>query len=112
MLTVICLFQAANLYAASCESVAALNLPNVKVTSAAEVAPGAFAPPGPPARGGGPGAAFPSLPTFCRVAATLTPSSDSDIKVEVWLADVGLEWEVPGRRQRRMAGIDWLRGDG
>src|SRR6185369_11525035 len=25
------------------------------------------------------------LPEFCRVAATLTPSSDSDIKVEVWL---------------------------
>jgi len=25
------------------------------------------------------------LPTFCRVVATLTPSSDSDIKIEVWL---------------------------
>ena len=25
------------------------------------------------------------LPAFCRVAATLTPSSDSDIKIEVWL---------------------------
>jgi len=28
---------------------------------------------------------FSQLPTFCRVAATLTPSSDSDIKIEVWL---------------------------
>jgi len=27
------------------------------------------------------------LPAFCRVAATLTPSSDSDIKIEVWLPD-------------------------
>ena len=89
VLTVICLFQAANVYAATCESVAALNLPNTKVTSAAEVAPGAFAPPGPPARGGGPGAAFASLPAFCRVAATLTPTSDSDIKVEVWLPVTG-----------------------
>lgn len=89
VLTVICLFQAANLYAATCESVAALNLPNTKVTSAAEVAPGAFAPPGPPARGGGPGAAFASLPAFCRVAVTLTPTSDSDIKVEVWLPVTG-----------------------
>ena len=26
-----------------------------------------------------------SLPPFCRVAATLTPSQDSDIKIEVWL---------------------------
>jgi feruloyl esterase len=25
------------------------------------------------------------LPAFCRVAATLTPSSDSDIKIEVWM---------------------------
>lgn len=76
-------------YGASCESVTTLNLPNVKVTAAAEVAPGAFVPPGAPPRGGGPGAAFSGLPTFCRVAATLTPSSDSDIKIEVWLPTSG-----------------------
>src|SRR4030095_3432976 len=29
------------------------------------------------------------LPPFCRVTATLTPTSQSDIKVEVWLP---LEW--------------------
>ena len=29
--------------------------------------------------------AFAALPAFCRVAATLTPSSDSDVKIEVWL---------------------------
>ena len=68
----------------------------MKVTSASEVAPGAFSPPG-PARGGGPGAAFAGLPAFCRVAATLTPSSDSDIKIEVWLPTCRLEREVPGR---------------
>ena len=28
-------------------------------------------------------ALFQALPAFCRVMATLTPSSDSDIKVEV-----------------------------
>ena len=28
---------------------------------------------------------YAELPAFCRVSATLTPSSDSDIKVEVWL---------------------------
>src|SRR5262249_52790760 len=28
---------------------------------------------------------FSQLPAFCRVAATLTPSPDSDIKIEVWL---------------------------
>jgi len=29
------------------------------------------------------------LPAFCRVAATLTPTSDSDIKIEVWLPASG-----------------------
>ena len=84
-LAILCLWPAAQASAASCESVVTLNLANVKVTSASEVAPGAFAPPGAAARGGGPAAAFAGLPPFCRVAATLTPSSDSDIKIEVWL---------------------------
>ena len=41
--------------------------------------------------GGGRGGAIRSrtLPAFCRVAATLTPSSDSDIKIEVWLPASG-----------------------
>jgi feruloyl esterase len=30
-----------------------------------------------------------TLPAFCRVLATLTPTSDSDIKVEVWLPATG-----------------------
>src|SRR4029079_7682808 len=28
---------------------------------------------------------YASLPDFCRVSATLTPTADSDIKIEVWL---------------------------
>src|SRR5437764_12122225 len=35
--------------------------------------------------GGGPQAAPIVLPAYCRVAATLKPSADSDIKMEVWL---------------------------
>jgi feruloyl esterase len=68
--------------AATCESLAALTLPNTTITMAQPVAAGAFAAPG--ARAGR-GSAMADLPAFCRVAATLTPSSDSDIKVEVWL---------------------------
>ena len=44
--------------------------------------------PPPPARGGGPGPQanpFADLPAVCRVAATLKPSSDSDIRMELWL---------------------------
>ena len=49
------------------------------------VAPGAFNP-GDAGRAGG---AFAALPAFCRVAATLAPSNDSDIKIEVWLPTSG-----------------------
>jgi feruloyl esterase len=70
-------------FSAPCESLVSLKLPNAKITSANTVAAGAFTPPAP----AGPVAAaqFSTLPAFCRVAATLTPSSDSDIKVEIWL---------------------------
>ncbi|HEX4593526.1 MAG TPA: tannase/feruloyl esterase family alpha/beta hydrolase, partial [Bryobacteraceae bacterium] len=72
-------------YAATCDSLGSLALPDTKVTLAQPVAPGDFAPPG--GRAGGPSNAglFKNLPAFCRVAATLKPTSDSDIKIEVWL---------------------------
>ena len=74
---------AAEASAASCESLASLSLPETTITMAQVVAPGAFAAPG---GAESPGAnAFAKLPSFCRVAATLKPTSDSDIKVEVWL---------------------------
>ena len=38
-----------------------------------------------PAGGGGAAAGAASLPAFCRVALTIAPSPDSDIKSEVWL---------------------------
>jgi feruloyl esterase len=75
---------AAPAHAASCESLASLSLPAAKITSAQLVAAGAFVPPA-----GARPAAYQTLPGFCRVAATLTPSSDSDIKVEVWLPAAG-----------------------
>ena len=72
--------------ATSCESLASLVLPKAKIDSAQSVAAGAFRPPGNNQRGGN---AFAGLPAFCRVTATLTPSSDSDIKIEVWLPASG-----------------------
>jgi feruloyl esterase len=53
----------------------------VTITLAQPVAAGAFSQPG----GRGSATQFADLPAFCRVAATLRPSSDSDIKIEVWL---------------------------
>src|SRR6185369_8800900 len=85
--TAILCAAATPVFGASCESLASLALPDTKITLAQVVSAGGFSPPGGGQRGGKTGAASPyqSLPEFCRVAATLTPSSDSDIKVEVWL---------------------------
>jgi hypothetical protein len=63
--------------ATPCANLAQLTLPNARITAATPVPAGAFTPPG--------GRPTPNLPAFCRVAVTLTPSPDSDIKVEVWL---------------------------
>src|SRR4051794_3849002 len=70
------------LAATPCENLAALALPNARVTSAQTVAAGTFQPPAGPR---GSARLYASLPSFCRVEATLTPSNDSDIKAEVWL---------------------------
>ena len=72
---------------ATCESLKSVSLPQATVTLAQTVAAGAFTPPAAEGRaGGGRGAnPFADLPAFCRVAATLTPTSDSDIRLEVWL---------------------------
>src|SRR5262245_52869202 len=72
--------------AATCESLRSLPLPNVTVTQATVVDAGQFSPQGP----GGPAMpAAAKLPSFCRVAATLTPTRDSDIKIEVWMPGQG-----------------------
>jgi feruloyl esterase len=61
--------------------------PGTAVESAAVVPAGRFTPPGAPAAGAS--RAFADLPAFCRVELTLKPSSDSDIKSEVWLPQSG-----------------------
>ena len=77
--------HAAPAAAATCESLTSLKLPDTTITTAEPVAAGAFTQPG--GRGGG--AAFTDLPAFCRVAATLTPTKESDITIEVWLPQSG-----------------------
>ncbi len=62
-----------------CAELTSITLPDTTITLAEDIAAGAFSPPE------GRPDAFQDLPAFCRVALTLTPSADSDIKVEVWL---------------------------
>jgi feruloyl esterase len=59
-----------------CESLASLTLPAATITAAQTVDAGAS-----PHSG--------TLPAFCRVAATLKPSADSEIKIELWMPAAG-----------------------
>ena len=77
--------SAAPLAAASCESLASLALPNTTITLAQTVAPGDFMPPAASARDLGAPIDWKQLPAFCRVAATIRPVPDSNIKMEIWL---------------------------
>src|SRR5215471_7961095 len=68
----------------TCDRVAAtLKLADTKVTATHVVTGGQFTPPA--AAGERAPRPIDGLPAFCRVELTLTPSSDSDIKSEVWM---------------------------
>ncbi len=79
------MLNAAPASAATCESLASRILPDTTITLAQSVAAGAFTLPASGRGAAQQNAAFKQLPGFCRVAATLKPSSDSDIKIEVWM---------------------------
>jgi hypothetical protein len=74
----------------TCEKLAQLELPGAKTLSAQAVAAGAFTPPpnmtpwivGEPSF-------YKVLPAFCRVVLEATPSTDSSIKIEVWMPTKG-----------------------
>jgi feruloyl esterase len=112
LMTVFCFDLRSASAATACDNLAMLSLPNTTVTLAQSVPAGAFTPPVPagragaagagagpgggaagPAGGGGRGRGqqFTDLPAFCRVQATLKPSSDSDIKMELWMP-VAASW--------------------
>jgi len=97
-LGLLCSTMASPAAAADCAGLARMALANGKITAAEVVAPGAFrqpaAPGGPPPGVGG--GAYADLPEFCRVQATLAPSSDSNIKVEVWLPTSGWNGKFVG----------------
>ena len=81
------MFYPAAGHAAECGQLASLKLSHTEITRAENVAAGAFAPPAGTGNGapGGPPAGYSHLPAFCRVAGTLRPTPDSDIRFEVWL---------------------------
>jgi feruloyl esterase len=76
------------LYAASCEKLKQLPVADTVITLAQSVPAGKFDLPAeilPAGAAATARQAFSKLPAFCRVAATIRPTKDSDIKIEVWM---------------------------
>jgi feruloyl esterase len=71
-------------FAATCESLTGLKLPDTTILTATSQAAGTFAPPRPNGAAGRPVAT-----AFCRVTGSIKPTSDSDIRFEVWLPLTG-----------------------
>jgi feruloyl esterase len=83
--------------AATCASLAGLALPDTTITAAEPVAAGTYTAPN--------GQVFANLPAFCRIAATLTPTSDSNIKIEVWMPYSGWNGRFLGTGNGGIAGV-------
>ncbi len=64
----------------ACEALGALKLQDATITAAVDVYAGTFRAPGANANG-----TPMNTPEFCRIAATLTPTPESHIRIEVWL---------------------------
>jgi feruloyl esterase len=92
-----------------CEQLATLALPKVQITSAETVSFGAFMPPkneSPWLRGDL--GLYKKLAPFCRVTAVARPSTDSDIKIEIWLPVSGWNGRFQGQGNGGFAGeIDY-----
>jgi feruloyl esterase len=91
MLLATSLYAQAPAAGASCESLASLKLADTNITRAQSVPAGKFAatPAGILADGAPAFRPYSLMPAFCHVQATLTPSSDSEIKMELWMPATG-----------------------
>ena len=98
-------FSSVNAAPQPCEQLAQLALPNTKITSAQNIAAGAFSPPAAasPWLIGNP-SLYKQLPAFCRVTADDKPTPDSDIKIEVWMPATGWNGKFRGQGNGGFAG--------
>lgn len=89
----------------ACEKLSALSVPNTKITLAQTVPAGQFVGPPAPFSGQDLSPFYKTLPAFCRVVAEAKPTSDSDIKLEVWLPLSGWNGRLQGIGNGGFAGL-------
>jgi feruloyl esterase len=63
--------------AVTCENLISLQLHDTTMTAAQSIPAGTYIAPD--------GEVFTDMPTFCRITATLTPTGDSNIGIEIWM---------------------------
>jgi feruloyl esterase len=83
-------------FAVSCEGLASLHLSDGKITMATNESAGTVM--------GLTPEPIDNLPKFCRVAATLMPSSDSNVRIEVWMPIAGWNGKYEGTGNGGYAG--------
>lgn len=82
--------------AKDCGDLAEMTLQGVKVTKAEYVPAGGFKSAETEGAGPPPAVPYEALPAFCRVKATMTPTDDSHIEVEIWLPAEGWNGKLVG----------------
>src|SRR5690348_17224933 len=87
---------------APCDSLTKMALPSTKINLAQLVPAGTFVRPDPNPRRVA--HTYKDVPAFCRVTATIAPTSDSDIKIEVWMPATGWNGKFRGQGNGGFAG--------
>lgn len=83
-------------FASDCDHLTSLKIEHATIIKAEVIAGGVFRPTT--------GDAITGLPTFCRIAVTLKPTQDSDIRIEVWMPQKGWNGRIEGTGNGGLAG--------
>lgn len=87
-----------------CAQLTGLNVPNARITTAKTYAAGMFVGAPNPFTGADESDYYKKLPAFCRVVAVATPTSDSNITIEVWMPPAGWNGRLLGLGNGGFAG--------
>jgi feruloyl esterase len=101
---ILLLLIATSAFAEICESLTGLRLPNTTITLA-RVEEGDLS----SIDNGTPGGSLTNLPSFCRVAGTISPVPDSAIKFEVWMPVSGWNRRFMEVGNGGYSGAPWIR---
>ena len=93
----------------SCAKLMRAKIPGATMLLAAAIPAGGFAGPPGPASGRDLTAPYKSVPAFCRVVSLATPTTDSEIRIELWLPASGWNGRLQGIGNGGFAGaIDYV----